>query len=315
MPTILANPTRLSRAESPTSAASRILDAPLPLGWWHLTSLDAPTVAVTWTLAFAWAARVTLPAWVPALLALAAWSVYIADRLLDARSALITDRPHRLRLRHHFHWRYRRIFFPVALISACAAVFIVLNFMPLAARMRNSVLAAAALAYFSGVHSPRRLPPLLSRIFSKESMVAVLFTAACVLPALSRAFALLPAQPASSLWPLYAMAFFFTLLAWLNCHAIERWESSGETTRVGPRPGKLSRSGVFKQAILLSLIGALLAAGLAAIHPRSAALILAGTASALLLALLDRCRSRLTPLALRVAADLVLLSPIALLFR
>jgi hypothetical protein len=310
VPTILANPTTRSRIESPTSIANRILDAPLPMAWWHLTSLDAATVAVVWTLAFAWAAKITLPAWVPVLLALAAWSVYIADRLLDVRSALITDRPHRLRLRHHFHWRYRRIFFPLALVSACAVVFIVFNFMPIAARVRNSVLAAATLAYFSGAHSRRRLRPLLSQLLAKEALVAVLFTVACVLPTFSRAFVQVPAHSASALWPLYPMAFFFTLLGWLNCHAIERWESSGETS-----PGEPSTSEVCKQAMLLSLIGVLLAAVLATSHSRSAALVLAGTASALLLALLDRCRNRLAPLALRATADLVLLTPLALLLR
>jgi hypothetical protein len=315
MPTVLANPTTRSRIESPASAMSRKFDAPLPLAWWHLTSLDAPTVAVVWTLAFAWTAQVALPPWVPTLLALTAWSVYIADRLLDVRSAKLTNQLHRLRLRHHFHWQNRCILFPLALVAACAAAFVVLNFMPMVARMRNSVLAAAALVYFSGVHSPRKLPPLLSRIFSKESMVAVLFTAACALPALSRAFGLISAQSASALWPLYSMTFFFTLLAWLNCHAIECWESSGETSRVEPRPGKLSQSKVFNQAILLTLIGLVLAAMLAVIQPRSAALVLAGTASAALLALLDRYRNRLTPLALRATADLVLLTPLALLLR
>jgi hypothetical protein len=315
VPTILANPTTRSRIESPASAVSGTFDASLPLAWWHLTSLDAPTVAVVWTLAFAWAARITLPAWVPVLLALAAWSVYIADRLLDVRSALIARRLHRLRLRHHFHWRYRRIVLPLALVAASAAVLIVLNFMPIAARVRDSVLAAAALAYFSGVHSPRKLPPLLSRIFSKESMVGVLFTAACVLPALSRAFALLPAQSASTLWPLYAMAFYFTLLAWLNCHAIEHWESTGGPSPVEPSRGQASRSKIFDLAILLTLTGLFLATGLVALHPRCAALVLTGTASAALLALLDRCRNRLTPLALRATADLVLLTPLALLLR
>jgi hypothetical protein len=315
VPTILANPTTRSRIESTASAASGKFDAPFALAWWHLTSLDAPTVAIVWTLAFAWAARITLPAWVPTLLALTAWSVYMADRLLDARSALITDRLHRLRLRHHFHWRYRRIFFPLALVSAFAAVFIVLNFMPLAARVRNSVLAAAALAYFSGVHSRRRFRPLLFQLLAKEALVAVLFTVACVLPTISRAFALPPAHSATPLWPLYAMAFFFTLLAWLNCHAIERWESTGGPSPVEPSRGQASRSKIFGLAILLTLTGLFLTATLAAIHPRSAELVLSGTASAVLLALLDRCRARLTPLALRVAADLVLLTPLALLLR
>ncbi len=301
----LSNSRPRSCAIGPNGAGSRIFDAPLPLARWHLTSLDAPTVAVIWTLAFAWAARVALPAWVPTLLALVAWSVYIADRLLDARSALSANRPHRLRLRHHFHWRYRRIFFPVAFVAAFAAVFIVLNFMPVAARVRNSILAAAAIAYFSGVHSPRWFRPPVSQLFAKEALVAALFTTACTLPALSRAFNQAPAGSAFALWPLYVMAFFFTLLAWLNCHAIECWESGGET----------SPTNVFNLAVLLAVTGLFLAAGLVAIHPRCAALVLAGTASSALLALLDRYRNRLTPLALRAAADLVLLTPIALLLR
>jgi len=55
--------------------------APVPLRLWHLASLDAPTVAVVWTLGFAWAASVRLPPWIPVLLALATWAVYVADRL------------------------------------------------------------------------------------------------------------------------------------------------------------------------------------------------------------------------------------------
>ena len=58
--------------------------------------------------------------------------------------------------------------------------------------------------------------------------------------------------------------------------------------------------------------GLLLAAVLVAFQPRSAALVAAGAASALLLALLDRLRNRLTPVALRAAADLVLLTPLLL---
>jgi hypothetical protein len=42
-------------------------------------------------------------------------------------------------------------------------------------------------------------------------------------------------------------------------------------------------------------------------------LLAAGTTSALLLALLDRTRASMTPLALRAAADFVLLSPLALI--
>lgn len=78
---ILANP----HTEPGTAIPGRVLDAPLLLRYWHLSSLDAPTVAVVWSLGFAWAAGVRLPVWIPILLALVAWAVYIGDRLLDAR--------------------------------------------------------------------------------------------------------------------------------------------------------------------------------------------------------------------------------------
>jgi hypothetical protein len=59
----------------------------------------------------------------------------------------------------------------------------------------------------------------------------------------------------------------------------------------------------------------LLAAIFSSAHPGDAALIEAGAVSALLLALLHRLRSHLTPLALRAAADVALLTPAILLFR
>jgi hypothetical protein len=63
------------------------------------------------------------------------------------------------------------------------------------------------------------------------------------------------------------------------------------------------------------LTGVLLGFSLFFFDTRSAALVASGAVSALLLALLDRLRSRLTSLALRAAADLVLLTPLALLLK
>jgi hypothetical protein len=290
----LADPREQGRAARPP------LDAPAPLRLWHLASLDAPTVAVTWTMGFAWAARIRLPGWVPALVALTAWTVYIADRLLDALRGLHSGDIHRLRARHFFHWRHRWLLAPLAVAAAIAAFAIVFVLMPPGARERNSVLAAAALAYFSGVHSGRSLPRL--RFPAKEFLVAVLFTAGCALPALSR----LRAAGGHTLpsWPLLVLIAFFAALAWLNCHAIERWESA---PKLSEKPQILPLAG------LLALLGMSLAAVLSLTLPRATALVAAGTASALLLALLDRLRNRLSPLALRAAADLVLLTPILLI--
>lgn len=284
----------------PTNTAIRRFCAPRPLLLWHLASLDAPTVAVAWSLGFAWAAGVRLPLWVPVLLSLGTWAVYIGDRLLDARAAMRSGNLHRLRERHFFHWRHRRILAPLALVAAGAAAAIIFNLMPATVREHNSVLAVAALAYFSGVHTSRRAFAWGRSIFSKELLVGVLFTAGCALPALSR---LATTTFGWSLGSLLAACTFFAFLAWLNCGSIEHWES-------GKISGRISIAGR-----LLCLFGLLLALFLFPTRPNIASLIAAGSASSFLLVLLDRLRGRLTPLALRAAADLVLLTPLLLLAR
>lgn len=302
MPLPLANPPAQSRASSRLRPAGGApvarLAAPAPLRLWHLASLDAPTVAAVWSLGFAWAAGIHLPRWVPLLLALGTWAVYIGDRLLDARTGMRSGAFHMLRERHFFHWRHRRTLVPLAIAAACAAAAIIFTCMPPVIRERNSVLAAAALAYFSGVHSRRQLPQVF--FLTKEFLVGVLFTAGCAVPVLSRWR--MAATAGSTQWLLPATIVFFAALAWLNCHAIERWES-----------GAASR--IVALASLLGLAGVLIAVLLAATQPRPAALLAAGAASALLLALLDRVRGRLAPLALRAAADLVLLTPLVVLAR
>jgi len=270
------------------------LDAPSLLRLWHLSSLDAPTVAAVWSLGFAKAVGVRLPEWVPVLLALVTWCVYIGDRLLDARSALRTRQIHRLRQRHNFHWQHRRVFLALALAAACISAWIVLSFMPGGARERNAILALAGITYFSSVHTQTKIRALLP----KELLVAVIFTAGCVLPTIGRTGALSAA--------FVVVIAFFAALAWLNCHAIERWESVGESCS-GPQ--------ILSATALLAMAGFLGAIILFAAHSSEAALLGAGAASAVLLALLDQIRGRLTSLALRTAADLVLLTPLVLLLR
>ncbi|MGC1461883.1 MAG: hypothetical protein WA802_06750 [Terracidiphilus sp.] len=323
-----------ARIESETT---RILDAPQPIYLWHLTSLDAPTVALVWSLAFAWIARVHLPLWIPVLLTLTVWSVYVTDRLLDAHAALRAQNLLLLRDRHLFHWRHRRILLPLTAAAAVAAACIVFILMPPIARERNSVLAAASLAYFTRVHTGRNLPPLLPRVLSKELLVGLLFTAGCLLPALTRVTASATPLTYTLIAPLLIPAAFFALLAWLNCHAIDRWEAglslrpemkialkgTGFSPYINPpalrqslapegnRPDPPSFIPSFSAASLLALAGLLLAAILLT-SPRSATLLVAGSTSAFRLALLDRLRTRLTPVALRAAADFVLLTPLFL---
>ena len=261
--------------------ASRVLNL------WHLTSM-----AVVWSLGFAWVGGVRLPAWVPALLALTVWAVYVADRVLDARAGLRSPNNNILRERHFFHWRYRRILLPLAGAAACAVVWLILNFMPVVARERNSMLAAAALVYFMRVHAGQRPAPVLPRIFSKELLVGLLFTCGCALPALARA----------PIWPVMAPVGLFAVLAWLNCRAIDAWEGGGASAPLDP-------FSIAASAGAIGVAGLAIAGVLLMWQPRAAAMIAAGAASALLLALLDGLRGRLAAVTLRAMADLVLLTP------
>lgn len=292
----------------PVRTEPRVWDAPAPLRLWHLASLDAPTVALAWSWGFARAAGVRLHAWAPLALGLIAWAIYIADRLLDARAGMRFPPLHLMRERHFFHWRYRAVLAPIGMLAAVAAGTLVITCLPAGARLPDTALAAATLAYFSGVHTRGRLfcriYRLLSPFSSRAFVIGALFTAGCLLPAASEV-GRAGAAPAARALALPAL--YFACLGWLNCRAIGQWESpGGDPSPVGcfPRP---------TVAELMGICGAVLALLLAAAQPRAAWMIAAGTASACLLGLLDRYRARLTPLALRATADLVLLTP-ALLF-
>ena len=284
----------------PQQPARRVGSWLIPLRFWHLASLDAPTVAVVWSLSFAWAAGVRLPLWIPVLQALVVWAVYIGDRVLDTRAALRGARPERLRERHHFHWRHRRVFVPLAAASAGAALWITLEWMPAAVRERTSVLAAASLAYLARVHTGQRLRPFVARIFTKELLVGVLFTGGCALPAAG----MLWAMPRASFARLVGPAALFAVLAWLNCHAIDHWESGAN---------HFGRSPVSLAGLSIGAAGMMIALLLWAAFPHSALLLAAGGVSALLLAFLDRRRRRISPVDLRASADLVLLTPALLI--
>jgi hypothetical protein len=270
---------------------------PVPLCFWHLASLDAPTVAVVWAAAFAWAVGARPQEWIFVALGLVTWCVYVADRLLDARNAFQTGQFEDLRDRHYFHWRHRRTFTPLAIGAAFTAALLVFLWLPAIGHAPDLLVGAAAVFYFAGVHSgfglvqERMIPTPIS---SKEFLAGALFAAACALPAWS----CLGSHPGG----LLLAVVFFAVLAWLNCHAIACWEDGAE--------GRVSGAAI--RLILAGVgAGALTCAG----DPRLSCLLWLGAAAALLLALLDRLRARMTPLALRALADLVLLTPLALLLK
>lgn len=269
------------------------------MAFWHLASFDAPTVAIVWSVSFGWMADVHLPLWVPVLLALTVWPVYVGDRLLDARVGLRDAGSTDLQERHYFHWRHRQTLLALAVAATCCAALIILFFMPVAAREQDFVLAAAALAYFACVHAGRRTHPFLAPLLTKELLVGVLFTLGCAEPTLRR----IPALWSVSSLPVLGAMVFFASLAWLNCSAIDAWESSA------PRSSRSNLSTPFSAGCLLAGGGGVLAMECFAANSHAGILLLAGGASAAMLAWLDHQRSRLSPVALRACADLVLLTP------
>ncbi|HWE87635.1 MAG TPA: hypothetical protein VG267_22020 [Terracidiphilus sp.] len=276
------------------------VDGPRILKLWHLASVDAPTVAVAWASALAWAAHVRPAPGMVVTLALAVWAIYVVDRLLDARTGLRSRELHPLRERHYFHWRHRRMLGGLALAAVAGAAWLVLPRLGASALRPDSAVAMATLIYFGGVHggrgSARRVLRRVGAVISRECVVGIIFTAGCTLPALTAAVGVRDLMALAG--PVCALA----VLACLNVRAIACWEAD-EPRRKGMTRAALTVAG-------LALVGA---AVLMRVEARAAGLLVMAAASAALLALLDRKRDRLEAVTLRAAADLVLLTPLVLL--
>jgi hypothetical protein len=258
--------------------------------WWHLLSLDAPTVAGLWSWFFVHAMHLHLSLIQSMLLPLGTWLLYVADRILDGLrqpdGALLRDR-------HHFHARHRTAFLCAAGFLAALLVWSVLTHMNPTAFREDSWIGALALLYLVVVHRGASQLP-------KELAVAILFAAATAVPAWSRL-----SGGGSGKEHLAPAIVFFALLCWINCAGIEKWE--GGQAHPSTRWASLHLRGIVTVIALFSVAAALLAPsrGLAAVY-------LAALVSCGLLFLLDARSSHLSPLHLRIAADAALLTPLAL---
>jgi len=293
-------------ATSAQLAPTRTVASPLAL--WHLLSLDAPTVATLWTWFVARANHVRLPFASIAAMALAVWVLYAADRLLDSRILDTYSRSGRmlqeLEARHYFHHRHRRTFL-IGMACAVATLAARLPTLPAATIHLYLVEGALLFAWFlvlHATHSAHRLP--------KEIAVGLFFAAAIFIPTVSRApFA---ASPVLRL-ALVPAALLFAALCSLNCLFIYAWEheAPGHTPRRQPHP---STRLALRHLTALALGIAVAATALTLFKRLSLWPIAAAcTVSALLLLFLDRNRRRLPQTTLRAAADLALLTPLALL--
>ncbi len=211
-----------------------------------------------------------LPAHYTPALGLTVWTIYLADRLLDTRRPEGRNEP----LRHRFSRRARMLL--GLLIVFNLAVLTQLGPLPV---LEALPLIGAVGLYFLTVHFLRA-----GQRWPKELVVATLFALGVSLP----------------LYP-FPFTLDFLFLCFWNCTAIEYWERGKE----GLHPASAWLAERLGSA---AVVAGLVCLGCAPVFNMTVQLTLAATFG--LCALLVWMRRWLSPLALRVAADLVLLTPL-----
>ncbi|MEO8052596.1 MAG: hypothetical protein ABI833_19485 [Acidobacteriota bacterium] len=180
--------------------------------------------------------------------------------------------------RHEFYRRHWRGLLPLWITVLALTAWLAAERLSPGLFLRGSILLAVVGVYFALVHSS------LLRLH-KEAAVGVLFALGASLVAWGKVKA--PADVATIL--------LFSGLCWMNCVAIQQWEA-----------GKLNWSPSIAAIVLACAAGALL-------YAHRPVLGGAELASAFGFLLLDRVRPRLSADAVRVLADVALLSPVLFL--
>jgi hypothetical protein len=241
--------------------------------WPNLLSLDAPVVALLWQILFARCFHARVDPLPSVLLVLAVWLIYAADRTIDAWTGAC------FLPRHEFYRRYWRALLPLWILVLAAGSALAWMRLTPELLVCGTALATVVVAYFVLLHLG-----VLQK--TKEAAVAVLFALGATVSA----------------WPNVRTAVdveaiaLFSCLCWINCVAIGHWESSVERKW----PIAAAAGAVALAAVRLLFSGRPVLGGAVA-------------ASAVAFVLLDFARRRFSRDALRVLADVALLSPLFLL--
>jgi hypothetical protein len=282
-----------------------------PLALWHLLSFDAPTVAALWTWFIARANHIHLPASSILAMAVAVWMLYAADRLMDVR--LMDGRPldtqflheEDLEARHYFHHQHRTVFL-LGILLASLALAVLLHRLEPAALHLYLILGGLLAGYFILIHTaPSAAAKKTAHRLPKEIAVGIFFASAVFIPTVARRpdlrLALLPA------------AMLFAAHCSLNCLFIYAWEHP----RPNPsRPAHAATRLALRHLRLLAASVPVVATALVCltkINQTPWSIPTACALSAALLLLLHHRHRDITPVILRAAADLALLTPLFLL--
>jgi hypothetical protein len=273
-------------------------DQPLWL-WPNLLSLDAPLIAVLWMQLFAVSEDVRVSPVVTLVLGLAVWLIYVADRLFDG---MFATTGHEQAARHRFHMAHRNVLLAGASLALALTCLACLELDTLTLEF-GTLLTLVVLAYFGAIHGrlvKRRLH------FPKEMVVAVVFGAGTFFPASIHARGSYPAMA--------IVLALFVVTCWLNLVLIEYAEwmvlRHGRTHR--PHVSTVMAG----QYLPWSGGGAAIMALLVFCSPYAGTerpALLALVLSAVALAGLSYCWRCLSTNAVRVLADVALLSPLIVL--
>lgn len=260
--------------------------------WWNTLSADAPTVAIVWAALFASASRVRLSAAVEIVLSLVVWVIYISDRLLDG---WIVKSHTVLRERHVFCARHRvALACLVVLVSAGIIWLTAVRLVPVEVSAGIKLGAIVSL-YMVVVHAGGGR---IARSVPKEIAVGVLFAAGTTLPIWS--------QSRGFSWGVWVSLALFALLCSLNCLSIECWENHGSDDLWRQTPDPFVTWANSHISWISAALGGFALMVFFVRH--SGPQLLAVFWGALLILLLDLCRNRLSRPALRVLADVALVT-------
>jgi hypothetical protein len=235
-------------------------------------------VAVLWQVLFARCFRASVETLPSVLLVLAVWLIYVADRAFDAWNGTSCSP------RHEFYRRRWRTVLPVWLAGLAAGAWLVATRLSPSLFHRGLSLLGGVALYFAAVHCA---PPAIRRAWPKEAMVGVLFALGVSLEAWTKI------NTAADV----ITVMLFSCLCWINCMAIEKWETRKTSRETLEWPVRAAAMCVCAAAFLL-------------LYEHRPVLGGAEMASALAFLLLDRARFRFSADALRVLADAALLSPV-----
>ncbi len=263
--------------------------------WFHLLSLDAPTVSVIWALLFARCYGVRLAFPEEAVLGLTVWVIYVGDRLSDGWRA--TDYAG-LQHRHFFYAQHRTPLVCLGALAASADLWLIAANLGAAELLAGLKFAAIVGAYLLCVHAS---PDWIVQFLPKELVVGILFAAGTTLPVWSKNSAF------SENWR-FSLT-LFALLCSLNCLSIECWErnSANDVAHVSELilGGKV-RISEFAAGLMTFALAPFCGHTFA---PSLKLLAVPVFLSALLIFCLNFFRDQLSLRALRVLVDLVLVVP------